>query len=116
MACARSTSPTILDARKRTREERPEAGPSDARIEQQHQPGAPDRDLHAAAGVEASAKVHEAQLGELAAKFGGDLAGIWFDAGVRQAPPFVQVGPDSSLNTFALLVAHAYVRCYAPSG
>ena len=36
MACARSTSPTILDARKRTREERPEAGPSDARIEQQH--------------------------------------------------------------------------------
>jgi hypothetical protein len=57
-----------------------------------------------------------AQLGELAAKFGGDLAGIWFDAGVRQAPPFVQVGPDSSLNTFALLVAHAYVRCYAPSG
>ena len=36
MACARSTSSTILDARKRTREERPEAGPSDARIEQQH--------------------------------------------------------------------------------
>ena len=34
MACARSTSSTILDARKRTREERPEAGPSDARIEQ----------------------------------------------------------------------------------
>ena len=30
------------------------------------------------------------QLAELTEKYGDDLAGIWFDAGVRQAPPFVQ--------------------------
>jgi len=30
------------------------------------------------------------QLTEIAEKYGDDLAGIWFDAGVRQAPPFVK--------------------------